>query len=106
MGKANRSVKRVHLMGQGTRMFHHPACSQRAVYRSKPLLSSNPEEVTCKLCLEILAAQVEEAVKTTGPDFSVILQDPTLRNTIQEGMKRAYHDALFPRLLYKPSGKK
>jgi hypothetical protein len=36
------------------------------------------------------------------PDFSVILQDPTLRQVVQENiLERAFHDALFPRMLFR-----
>jgi hypothetical protein len=36
------------------------------------------------------------------PDFSVIVQDPTIRALVQENiLERAFHDALFPRLLFR-----
>lgn len=36
------------------------------------------------------------------PDFSVILQDPKVRSIVQENiLERAFHDALFPRLLFR-----
>src|SRR5215472_6024131 len=36
------------------------------------------------------------------PDFSVILQTPEVRNIVQENLlERAFHDALFPRLLFR-----
>lgn len=36
------------------------------------------------------------------PDFSVILQNPEIRDIVQERiLERAFHDALFPRLLYR-----
>jgi len=36
------------------------------------------------------------------PDFSVIVQDPTIRSLVQENiLERAFHDALFPRLLFR-----
>lgn len=36
------------------------------------------------------------------PDFSVILQDPQIRALVQENiLERAFHDALFPRLLFR-----
>lgn len=36
------------------------------------------------------------------PDFSTILQDPTIRQIVQQNiLERAFHDALFPRLLYR-----
>jgi hypothetical protein len=36
------------------------------------------------------------------PDFSTIIQDPTIRQIVQENiLERAFHDALFPRLLYR-----
>lgn len=36
------------------------------------------------------------------PDFSTILQDPTIRALVQENiLERAFHDALFPRLLFR-----
>jgi hypothetical protein len=36
------------------------------------------------------------------PDFSVILQTPEIRAITQEGiLERAFHDALFPRMLYR-----
>ena len=36
------------------------------------------------------------------PDFSTILQAPEVRALVQEGtLERAFHDALFPRLLYR-----
>ena len=36
------------------------------------------------------------------PAFSVITQDPTIRALVQDGMlERAFHDALFPALLYR-----
>lgn len=36
------------------------------------------------------------------PDFSVILQSPEVRSVVQEGyLERAFHDALFPRLLFR-----
>lgn len=36
------------------------------------------------------------------PDFSTIAQDPTIRALVQEGaLERAFHDALFPRQLYR-----
>jgi hypothetical protein len=35
-------------------------------------------------------------------DFSVIAQDPTIRALVQENiLERAFHDALFPRLLFR-----
>jgi hypothetical protein len=35
-------------------------------------------------------------------DFTVILQDPNIRALVQDGiLERAFHDALFPRLLYR-----
>ena len=35
-------------------------------------------------------------------DFSVILQSPTIRRLVQEGiLERAFHDALFPKLLFR-----
>ena len=36
------------------------------------------------------------------PDFSTISQDPTIRALVQDGLlERAFHDALFPRLLFR-----
>lgn len=36
------------------------------------------------------------------PDFSIIAQDPTIRAVVQDGLlERAFHDALFPRLLFR-----
>lgn len=36
------------------------------------------------------------------PDFSVILQTPEVRNLVQQNLlERAFHDALFPRLLFR-----
>lgn len=36
------------------------------------------------------------------PDFSTIVQDPTVRALVQQNLlERAFHDALFPRLLYR-----
>lgn len=36
------------------------------------------------------------------PDFSIILQDPQVRSIVQENiLERAFHDALFPRLLFR-----
>lgn len=36
------------------------------------------------------------------PDFSVILQSPEVRSIVQENiLERAFHDALFPRLLFR-----
>jgi hypothetical protein len=36
------------------------------------------------------------------PDFSVIANDPVIRAIVQEGtLERAFHDALFPRLLFR-----
>lgn len=36
------------------------------------------------------------------PDFSTITQDPTIRAIVQENiLERAFHDGLFPRLLYR-----
>jgi hypothetical protein len=36
------------------------------------------------------------------PDFSVILQSPEVRSVVQENiLERAFHDALFPRLLFR-----
>ncbi len=36
------------------------------------------------------------------PSFSVISQDPTIRSLVQDGMlERAFHDALFPALLFR-----
>lgn len=36
------------------------------------------------------------------PDFSIILQDPQVRAIVQENiLERAFHDALFPRLLFR-----
>lgn len=36
------------------------------------------------------------------PDFSIISQAPEIRALVQDGLlERAYHDALFPRLLYR-----
>lgn len=36
------------------------------------------------------------------PDFSVILQDPQVRAVVQENiLERAFHDALFPRMLFR-----
>jgi hypothetical protein len=36
------------------------------------------------------------------PDFSTILQDPTIRALVQEDiLERAFHDALFPHLLFR-----
>lgn len=36
------------------------------------------------------------------PDFSVITSDPTIRALVQQNMlERAFHDALFPRLLFR-----
>lgn len=36
------------------------------------------------------------------PDFSIILQTPDIRALVQENLlERAFHDALFPRLLYR-----
>lgn len=36
------------------------------------------------------------------PDFSTILQTPTIRNVVQENLlERAFHDALFPRMLFR-----
>jgi hypothetical protein len=35
-------------------------------------------------------------------DFSTILQDPTIRQLVQQGLlERAFHDALFPRMLFR-----
>lgn len=39
------------------------------------------------------------------PDFSVILQSPEVRALVQENLlERAFHDALFPRLLFRGEG--
>jgi hypothetical protein len=36
------------------------------------------------------------------PDFSIILQSPEIRSIVQENLlERAFHDALFPRLLFR-----
>jgi len=36
------------------------------------------------------------------PDFSTISQDPTVRSLVQDGLlERAFHDALFPRMLFR-----
>jgi hypothetical protein len=36
------------------------------------------------------------------PDFSTISQDPTIRAIVQDGiLERAFHDALFPRMLFR-----
>lgn len=36
------------------------------------------------------------------PDFSTIIQDPAIRSLVQENiLERAFHDALFPRLLFR-----
>lgn len=36
------------------------------------------------------------------PDFSIILQSPEVRQLVQDGiLERAFHDALFPRLLFR-----
>lgn len=36
------------------------------------------------------------------PDFSIILQSPQIRSLVQENLlERAFHDALFPRLLFR-----
>jgi hypothetical protein len=39
------------------------------------------------------------------PDFSTITQDPAIRALVQENiLERAFHDALFPRLLFRGEG--
>lgn len=99
----------VHLNdGGGTATALYRLCSNSKPAANHTLFATEVGEATCERCKDAVVRRGIHLLKDQDLDmkFSPLLTDTAIGRVIRDGiLQRAYHYAVFPKLLYKPKDK-